>query len=79
MIATTQIRPAGDADLAGIEQLLTENDLPLDGVRAALGTFVVAEADGDLVGVAGLEICCGRSSRARYPMRKRVAFARCTC
>jgi amino-acid N-acetyltransferase len=58
VIATTQIRPAGETDLAGIEQLLTQNHLPLDGVREALGTFVVAEADGDLVGVAGLEICC---------------------
>ena len=58
MIATTQIRPAGDSDLAAIEQLLNQNDLPLDGVREALSTFVVAEADGDLVGVAGLEICC---------------------
>jgi len=58
MIATTQIRPAGDTDLAAIEELLTQSNLPLDGVREALGTFVVAEADGDLVGVAGLEICC---------------------
>lgn len=58
MIATTQIRPAADTDLAAIEELLTQNDLPLDGVREALATFVVAEADGDLVGVAGLEICC---------------------
>jgi amino-acid N-acetyltransferase len=58
VIAAPQIRPAGEADLAGIEQLLTQNDLPLDGVREALGTFVVAEAEGDLVGVAGLEICC---------------------
>ena len=57
MIATTQLRPATDNDLAAIEQLLTQNDLPLDGVREALRTFVVAEADGDLVGVAGLEIC----------------------
>lgn len=58
MIATTHIRPAGDTDLAAIEELLTQSDLPLDGVREALDTFVVAEADGDLVGVAGLEICC---------------------
>lgn len=58
MIATTQIRPASDTDLAAIEQLLAQNDLPLDGVRDALSTFVVAEAEGALVGVAGLEICC---------------------
>src|SRR2546428_9432892 len=53
-----RIRPASPADLPRVEQLLTENDLPLAGVRDALGDFVVAEADGDLVGVAGLEICC---------------------
>lgn len=58
MIATTHIRAAGDSDLSSIEELLTKNDLPLDGVREALDTFVVAEADGNLVGVAGLEICC---------------------
>ena len=58
MIATTHIRPADHTDLAAIEELLSQNDLPLDGVREDLDTFVVAEADGDLVGVAGLEICC---------------------
>jgi amino-acid N-acetyltransferase len=64
MIASTelsraaQIRPATAADLPRVEQLLTESDLPLAGVRESLKDFVVAEADGDLVGVAGLEICC---------------------
>ena len=52
------IRPASAADFPRVERLLTENGLPLDGVRDALGDFVVAEADGDLVGVAGLQICC---------------------
>jgi amino-acid N-acetyltransferase len=53
-----QIRPATPADLPRVEQLLTQNDLPLAGVRESLSDFVVAEANGDLVGVAGLEICC---------------------
>lgn len=57
-VGPATIRPATTADLPYVERLLTESDLPLDGVREALPTFVVAEADGGLVGVAGLEICC---------------------
>jgi amino-acid N-acetyltransferase len=52
------IRPAAPADLPRVERLLAASDLPLTGVREALENFVVAEADGDIVGVAGLEICC---------------------
>lgn len=52
-----QIRPATPEDLPRVERLLTESSLPLAGVRESLDDFVVAEADGDLVGVAGLEIC----------------------
>lgn len=64
MIASTElsraahIRPATPADLPGVERLLEDGNLPLTGVREALKDFVVAEAEGDLVGVAGLEICC---------------------
>lgn len=53
-----QLRPADPADLEPIEQLLTASSLPLDGVREALSTFVVAQAGEDIVGVAGLEVCC---------------------
>jgi len=52
------IRPADPTDLAAIERLLTTSSLPLDGVRDALEGFVVAQAGDDLVGVAGLEVCC---------------------
>jgi amino-acid N-acetyltransferase len=52
------IRAALPTDLAGIEHLLSASNLPLEGVRDALESFVVAEADGALVGVAGLEVCC---------------------
>lgn len=52
------LRPAAAEDLAGVERLLTASGLPLDGVREALPTFTVAEANGELVGVAGLEVCC---------------------
>lgn len=52
------IRPARAEDFPAIEQLLTDSSLPLDGVRDALAGFVVADAAGTLVGVAGLEVCC---------------------
>jgi amino-acid N-acetyltransferase len=52
------IRAASAADLPRVERLLTASDLPLAGVREALPTFLVAEAGDDLVGVAGLEVCC---------------------
>ena len=53
-----QVRPATGADLPAIEQLLTASDLPLAGVREALDTFMVAEVGRQIVGVAGLEVCC---------------------
>ena len=56
--ATARLRPAADSDLAAVERLLTASHLPLDGVREALPSFVVAEAGDELVGVAGLEACC---------------------
>lgn len=52
------LRTARPQDLAAVERLLAAAKLPLDGVKEALPTFVVAEADGALVGVAGLEVCC---------------------
>lgn len=54
----TNIRPAAPGDLDAVERLLAESSLPLDGVRDALADFVVAEAGEDIVGVAGLEVCC---------------------
>lgn len=63
MIASTEsreavIRPAAATDLPRVERLLADSSLPLAGVRESLKDFVVAEAGGDLVGVAGLEVCC---------------------
>jgi N-acetylglutamate synthase-like GNAT family acetyltransferase len=52
------LRPARPSDLPAIERLLTDSGLPLAGVAAALDTFTVAESDTELVGVAGLEVCC---------------------
>jgi N-acetylglutamate synthase-like GNAT family acetyltransferase len=56
-----RVRPAAPSDLAAVERLLTASGLPLDGVREALPTFIVAEAGGDVVGVAGLEVCCNNA------------------
>jgi amino-acid N-acetyltransferase len=56
-LATT-VRHAVPADLVGVEALLTRSGLPLDGVREALPTFMVAQSGDDIVGVAGLEVCC---------------------
>ena len=53
-----QLRAAVPADLPAVERLLAASGLPLDGVREALPKFIVAEAGGGLVGVAGLEVCC---------------------
>jgi len=57
-VAAPTLRPARADDLTAIEDLLTASELPLDGVREALPTFIVAESGADIVGVAGLEICC---------------------
>ena len=53
-----QVRPAQPQDLPAVERLLAASSLPLEGVREALPTFVVAQAGNDIVGVAGLEVCC---------------------
>lgn len=52
------LRAATRSDLPAIERMLVASGLPLDGVSAALPSFVVAESEGRLVGVAGLEVCC---------------------
>lgn len=57
-IDAPRVRAANPDDLTAVEQLLTASGLPLDGVRDAFSTFIVADAGDELVGVAGLEICC---------------------
>ncbi|HEX2716169.1 MAG TPA: arsenic resistance N-acetyltransferase ArsN2 [Gemmatimonadaceae bacterium] len=52
------LRAAKAADLPDVERLLVASGLPLEGVKEALPAFVVAHAGDDLVGVAGLEVCC---------------------
>ena len=52
------MRCAQPNDLSAVERLLSQASLPLDGVAQALPSFIVAESEGELVGVAGLEVCC---------------------
>jgi amino-acid N-acetyltransferase len=58
------IRRATTDDAPAVEALLTASHLPLDGVREALGCFVVAHDSGRLVGVAGIEECGVRGEHA---------------
>lgn len=50
-------REATPADIARVRSLLAASDLPLDGLPETLSGFAVAELDGELVGVAGVEEC----------------------
>jgi amino-acid N-acetyltransferase len=52
-----QLRPATPADLPSVLGLLGEARLPTQGVKPqALSDFIVADREGELVGVVGLEI-----------------------
>lgn len=55
MTATPSIRAATADDRAAVHALLRDAALPLDGVPDDLAHFLVAEQDGALVGVIGLE------------------------
>ena len=57
MTGPAQLRAATVQDLPAVSALLTANALPLDGVAAAIDQFIVAEAEGRLVAVAGIERC----------------------
>ena len=57
-MTTPTIRRASSGDLPAIEQLLTASALPTAGVRESLEGFLVAEHEGALVGVVGIEACC---------------------
>ena len=58
-MTTPIIRAAAASDLPSIERLLVASALPTAGVRDALGGFLVAEHEGALVGVVGIEACGG--------------------
>ena len=50
------IESARPADAEAITRLISANQLPLDGLREHLDTAVVAHLNGEVVGVAALEV-----------------------
>ena len=50
------LRPATPADLPEILKLISDNNLPVSDILPGKQLFVVAEADKQLVGCAGLEL-----------------------
>ena len=50
-----KIREATSRDLDAVENLLSANDLPVDGVKENFSSFVVAEDKGEIAGAIGLE------------------------
>jgi amino-acid N-acetyltransferase len=50
-----KIREATNQDFIAVETLLSNNDLPLDGVKENFSDFVVAEEQGEITGAIGLE------------------------
>ena len=65
-----QIRSAKDADLGAIETLLRESELPVVGVKESLRGFLVAESEGRVIGVVGLEKC------GKYGLLRSTAVAK---
>ena len=53
------LRQGTPADWPAISALLEANELPLDGARAHINTFVVAEANRETVACAGAELYGG--------------------
>jgi amino-acid N-acetyltransferase len=51
-----EFRTAHSADLPNVVDLLGRAHLPTAGVAQALPHFIVAEREGELIGVAGLEV-----------------------
>ena len=51
------LRAASADDLPAVEDLLTKSKLPVEAVKDSIGSFVVAESNGLLVGVGGVERC----------------------
>lgn len=53
-----RIRAATQGDVQDVEALLVASGLPTDGVTESIDSFLVAEHEGALVGVVGIEQCC---------------------
>ena len=52
-----RLRTASADDLPAVEDLLKKTSLPVDGVEDSIGSFIVAERNGRVVGVGGVERC----------------------
>jgi len=50
-----RVTTAGPEDRAAVERLLTENDLPLEGLNRHWDNFLVARTGQDVVGAIGVE------------------------
>lgn len=50
-----KIREATSHDIGAVENLLSANNLPVEGVRENFSSFVVAEDRGEIAGAIGLE------------------------
>lgn len=59
MAIAPTIRAAGMTDLGPVTGLLRDAHLPFTDIAPHLGNFLVAHAEGDLAGVAGLEAAAG--------------------
>lgn len=55
--ARITLRAARSDELPAVEALLVENNLPVLGVADDFGDFIVAEHEGRIIGVTGLERC----------------------
>lgn len=69
--AMPALRRAMPSDLSRVQALLTDNQLPLDGLDRALECFIVAEEGSALVGVAGTERC----GKGEHALLRSVAVA----
>ncbi len=69
---TAALRLASLDDEAAVSALLTTANLPLEGVHDALPCFIVAEAGGAIVGVAGIEAC---GTTGEHALLRSVAVA----
>jgi amino-acid N-acetyltransferase len=63
--ASPVIRHAVDGDLPRVMKLLAASSLPTVGIAEGLCSLLVAEHDGAIVGVVGLEACCDRYALLR--------------
>jgi len=61
MDTSVKIRPARESDLQSMKALLESSSLPTTGIEKHLATFFVAELDGSVIGLMGLERYDGTS------------------